>query len=48
MKVIETSLPGCVVFEPQVFGDERGFFFESFNTDKLAGHGLRPGRWTNR
>ncbi len=42
MKVIETSLPGCVVFEPQVFGDERGFFFESFNTDKLAGHGLRP------
>jgi dTDP-4-dehydrorhamnose 3,5-epimerase len=42
VKIIETSLPGCVVFEPQVFGDGRGFFFESFNTDKLAAHGLRP------
>ncbi len=43
MKVIETDLPGCLVIEPQVFGDERGFFFESFNQDKLAGHGLAPG-----
>ena len=42
MKVIETDLPGCVVIEPQVFGDARGFFFESFNTDKLAAHGLEP------
>lgn len=42
MKVIETDLPGCVVIEPQVFGDARGFFFESFNTDKLAAHGLAP------
>ena len=42
MKIIETDLPGCVVIEPQIFGDSRGFFFESFNTDKLAAHGLRP------
>ncbi|GAB3343204.1 dTDP-4-dehydrorhamnose 3,5-epimerase [Marilutibacter aestuarii] len=42
MKVIETGLPGCLVIEPQVFGDERGFFFESFNHDKLAAHGLSP------
>lgn len=42
MKVIETALPGCVVIEPRVFGDERGFFFESFNQDKLAAHGLAP------
>lgn len=42
MKVIETDLPGCVVIEPRVFGDDRGFFFESFNHDKLARHGLRP------
>lgn len=42
MKVIETELPGCVVIEPQVFGDSRGFFFESFNCDKLAAHGLSP------
>jgi dTDP-4-dehydrorhamnose 3,5-epimerase len=42
MKLIETDLPGCVVIEPQVFGDDRGFFYESFNLDKLAPHGLAP------
>jgi dTDP-4-dehydrorhamnose 3,5-epimerase len=31
MKVIETDLPGCLVFEPKIFSDERGFFFESWN-----------------
>jgi dTDP-4-dehydrorhamnose 3,5-epimerase len=40
MKIIETDLPGCVVIEPQVFGDSRGFFFESFNRDRFAEHGL--------
>ena len=42
MKIIETDLPGCLVIEPKVFGDERGFFYESFNHDKLAAHGLQP------
>ncbi|GAB3753948.1 dTDP-4-dehydrorhamnose 3,5-epimerase [Lysobacter olei] len=42
MKVIETDLPGCLVFEPRVFGDDRGYFFESFNQDKLAPLGLSP------
>lgn len=42
MKLVDTGLPGCVILEPQVFGDDRGFFYESFNSDKLAGHGLRP------
>lgn len=42
MKVIATKLPGCVVIEPRVFGDERGFFYESFNRDRLAEHGLEP------
>lgn len=42
MKFIETDLPGCVILEPQVFGDERGFFYESFNADKLAARGLSP------
>ena len=42
MKVVETDLPGCLLLEPQVFGDERGFFYESFNHDKLAAHGLAP------
>lgn len=31
MKAIPTSIADVVVFEPRVFGDERGFFFESFN-----------------
>ena len=31
MKVVETSIPGVLVIEPKVFGDARGFFFESFN-----------------
>ncbi len=31
MKIIETSIPEVYIFEPTVFGDERGFFFESFN-----------------
>lgn len=31
MKVIETAIPDVLIFEPKVFGDERGFFFESFN-----------------
>jgi dTDP-4-dehydrorhamnose 3,5-epimerase len=31
MRVIPTSLPGVLILEPKVFGDERGFFLESFN-----------------
>ena len=40
MKVVETDLPGCLLLEPRVFSDERGFFYESFNADKLAEIGL--------
>jgi dTDP-4-dehydrorhamnose 3,5-epimerase len=31
MKVLATSIPGLLIIEPKVFGDDRGFFFESFN-----------------
>ena len=31
MKIVETELPDVLIIEPTVFGDERGFFFESFN-----------------
>jgi dTDP-4-dehydrorhamnose 3,5-epimerase len=31
MNVVQTSLPGVLIFEPKVFGDTRGFFYESFN-----------------
>lgn len=31
MRTIATAIPGVFIIEPKVFGDERGFFFESFN-----------------
>lgn len=31
MKVIPSALTGVMIIEPKVFGDERGFFYESFN-----------------
>jgi len=31
MKVIPLAIPDIILFEPRVFGDDRGFFFESFN-----------------
>lgn len=34
MKVIETGLLGCVIIEPKVFGDQRGFFLETFQADR--------------
>jgi dTDP-4-dehydrorhamnose 3,5-epimerase len=40
MKVIETALPGVLIIEPTLFADQRGFFFESFNTDPYASFGV--------
>lgn len=36
MKIKETHIPGLLVVEPQVYGDSRGYFFESFNAAKFA------------
>ena len=36
MKVIPTKIADVVIIEPKVFGDERGFFFESFNKKVFA------------
>lgn len=36
MNVIQTRIPEVLVFEPKVFGDDRGFFFESFNAKQFA------------
>ena len=33
--VIKTNLPEVLILEPQVFGDDRGFFFESFNKSEF-------------
>jgi dTDP-4-dehydrorhamnose 3,5-epimerase len=40
VKVIETDLPGCLVIEPRVFGDSRGFFFEQWSRERYAAHGI--------
>jgi dTDP-4-dehydrorhamnose 3,5-epimerase len=34
MKVTETDLPGVLIIEPKVFGDERGFFLETFQSER--------------
>jgi dTDP-4-dehydrorhamnose 3,5-epimerase len=35
MKFLPTELPGVVILEPAVFGDDRGWFYESFNEPKF-------------
>jgi dTDP-4-dehydrorhamnose 3,5-epimerase len=36
VKIIETKLQDCVIIEPSVFGDERGFFLESFQEKRYS------------
>lgn len=36
MNVIATRLPDVLIIEPKVFGDDRGFFYESFNARAFA------------
>jgi dTDP-4-dehydrorhamnose 3,5-epimerase len=36
MKAIQTSIPDLLIIEPKVFGDDRGFFYESFNRRRFA------------
>jgi len=40
MKVLPTSLPDVLLLEPQVFGDDRGFFLESYNRRKFEELGI--------
>lgn len=43
MKVLPTSIPDVLILEPQVYGDARGFFFESYNQRDFAeATGLKP------
>jgi len=36
MQIQKTSIPDVVIFEPKIFGDQRGFFYESFNQQKFS------------
>ena len=40
MNVIKTEIDGVVIIEPKVFGDKRGYFFESYSLKKMQEHGL--------
>lgn len=40
MKVIETKLKGCYIIEPDVFGDNRGYFTETYNKQKFEENGI--------
>ena len=40
MNIIETGIEGLLILEPKVFGDQRGYFFESYNSRLLSEHGI--------
>lgn len=35
MEIIKTNIEGVLIIEPKVFGDSRGYFFESFNAKEF-------------
>jgi dTDP-4-dehydrorhamnose 3,5-epimerase len=41
VNIIKTPIPGLLVIEPQVFRDERGYFIESYNQQKLIDAGIQ-------
>jgi dTDP-4-dehydrorhamnose 3,5-epimerase len=43
MPFIETGFAGLIVFEPPVFADNRGYFFESYNQNVFAQYGINAG-----
>lgn len=42
MNIIKTAIPDVLILEPKIFGDERGFFFESFNQSQFEQAVGRP------
>ena len=40
MELIPTAIPEIKIFKPDVFDDDRGYFFESFHIDKFAAYGI--------
>lgn len=40
MNVIQTELPGVLILEPRAFGDERGFFFETYQAERYDKLGI--------
>jgi dTDP-4-dehydrorhamnose 3,5-epimerase len=42
MKVLPTAIPGVLIVEPEVVGDARGFFCETYRQDRYAAEGIGP------
>ena len=42
MRFVETELPGAYLIEPELLGDERGFFARTFCAREFTEHGLKP------
>src|ERR1700752_3640456 len=43
MHVVATAIPGIVIINPKLFGDQRGFFLETYQSTRYAEHGIsRP------
>ena len=42
MKVIKTKIEGLLIVKPQIFGDERGFFVETYNKKRYQESGVEP------
>ena len=42
MNIIKTEIPGLMIIEPKVFGDARGYFFESYSEKLLMDAGMQP------
>lgn len=40
MEIVKTSIEGLLIIKPDVFKDERGYFFESYNKERFLKHGL--------
>ncbi len=41
MKFLKTAIPGVILIEPDIFKDERGFFFESYHKEIFSKNGIR-------
>ena len=40
MNIIQTQLPGLLLIQPKIFGDARGYFFESYREDRYQEMGI--------
>ena len=40
LNIIQTEIPGVIIFEPKIFGDQRGYFLETFRTSWLKDSGI--------